>query len=328
MGKTNTHEFAYGYVTPPTCNPWDPSRIPGGSSGGSAAAVAAGHCLGSTGSDTGVSIRVPAALCGLTGLKPRPGQVPLEGMIPLVPRMDSAGPIALDATDCTLLWSVMSGRQLSDENQSWTLGIAAESSLPGLEPGVGSVYSEAIRILSLEASATSEAAVPKFEDFDSPRGMMVMPAVLDVHVKNGWWPAHAHLYTDETRTTLSFTEQLSPEAVEEGVQAAEQLVARLVEVVRDFDVIATPTASLTAPTHEEAAVAEDGGGRRPITRKLARLAAPVNMAGLAAISVPCGFTPNGLPVGLQLIGKNEELLLQVARRYQEKTGWHRMRPKI
>lgn len=327
MGKTNTHEFAYGYVTPPTCNPWDPSRIPGGSSGGSAAAVAAGHCLGSTGSDTGGSIRVPAALCGLTGLKPRPGLVSLNLVIPLVPGMDTAGPIALDADDCALLWSAMSGSQIPERNQSWTLGIAAEPSLPESEPGVASVYAEAIRILSREASATSEAAVPKFEDFDRPRGMVVMPAVLKVHVERGWWPAHSHLYTEETRTALSFAEQLSPEAVDQGVQAAEQLVAQLMEVVRDFDVIATPAAACTAPTHKEAAVIEDGGGRRPITRELARLAAPVNMAGLAAISVPCGFTPNGLPVGLQLIGKNEELLLQVARRYQEKTDWHRMRPK-
>ncbi len=328
MGKTNTHEFAYGYVTPPTCNPWDPSRIPGGSSGGSAAAVAAGHCLGATGSDTGGSIRVPAALCGLTGLKPRPGLVSLNGVIPLVPGMDTAGPIALDADDCALLWSVMSGTQMPEESQSWTLGIAAESSLPELEPGVASVYAEAIRILSHEASATSEATVPKFEEFDRPRGMVVMPAVLKVHVEQGWWPAHSHLYTEETRTTLSFAEELSPATIDQGVHAAEQLVARLMEVVRDFDVIATPATSCTAPTHEEAAVIEDGGGRRPITRKLARLAAPVNMAGLAAISVPCGLTPNGLPVGLQLIGKNEELLLQVARQYQEKTGWHRIRPKI
>src|SRR5205823_5489841 len=104
LGKTNTHEFAYGAVTPGTSNPWDVGRIPGGSSGGSAAALAAGHCLGALGTDTAGSIRIPAALCGVVGLKPRPGQVCTEGVIPLAPSFDVVGPMARTVEDVALLW--------------------------------------------------------------------------------------------------------------------------------------------------------------------------------------------------------------------------------
>src|SRR5207302_1304744 len=103
IGKTNTHEFAYGTYTPPTRNPWDLSRIPGGSSGGSAAALAAGMCLGAIGSDTGGSIRIPAACCGVTGLKPTYGLVPIDGVFPLAPSFDHAGPMARDVAGCSEL---------------------------------------------------------------------------------------------------------------------------------------------------------------------------------------------------------------------------------
>ena len=109
LGQTATHEFACGTVTPGTSNPWDLGRIPGGSSGGSAAALAAGHCLGALGTDTAGSIRIPAALCGVVGLKPRPGLVPMEGVIPLAPSFDVVGPLARTVDDVALLWQVLSG---------------------------------------------------------------------------------------------------------------------------------------------------------------------------------------------------------------------------
>src|SRR5207244_2369567 len=112
LGKTATHEFACGTVTPGTSNPWDLGRIPGGSSGGSAAALAAGHCLGALGTDTAGSIRIPAALCGVVGLKPRPGPVSLGGVVPLAPSLDVVGPMARTAADVAVLWEVLSGQRI------------------------------------------------------------------------------------------------------------------------------------------------------------------------------------------------------------------------
>src|SRR5207302_3215653 len=141
LGKTATHEFACGTVTPGTSNPWDPGRIPGGSSGGSAAALAAGHCLGALGSDTAGSIRIPAALCGVVGLKPRPGLVSTEGVIPLAPSFDVVGPMARTVEDVALLWEALSGCPVELRGTGdLRLVNAALDALAELEREVASAY--------------------------------------------------------------------------------------------------------------------------------------------------------------------------------------------
>jgi len=326
LGKTNTHEFAYGYVSPPTTNPWDPARIPGGSSGGSAAAVAAGHCLGALGSDTGGSIRVPAALCGVSGLKPASIPFSMEGVVPLSPRMDVVGPLARTALDLEIIWTALGG--LPAEDVPITLGIPSDETFGGCESQVLDRFHEAVQVLSSMAQETRAVEIPAFEDYNLPRASLIMPDALEVHRKAGWWPSRADDYTDEVRDFMLFAENLPSEMIEAGQAEAARLVGLLRAAFSDVTVIATPTVPCVAPTHEESEAQEDGGPRRGVAMKLMRLPGPANMAGLAAISLPCGLGAHGMPVGLQLMAIDEGPLLHLGKRFQQETEWHRLRPQL
>ena len=321
LGKTATHEFACGTVTPGTSNPWDLRRIPGGSSGGSAAALAAGHCLGALGTDTAGSIRIPAALCGVVGLKPRPGLVPTEGVIPLAPSFDVVGPIARTVVDVALLWEVLSGSPVELGGAGGLrVAFAPLDALPELEPEVASAYALALETLGGIAASVREADVASFASFDLPRGVILMSEALQVHRSRGWWPARAVDYSEETHHYLRFAEKnLSPGAVEAARAECRSLADRLVSVFDGADVLVTPTAPCVAPTHEEAANPAEGRPRRPITIKLTRIPGPVNVAGLAALSVPCEVRAGALPIGLQLIGRDEETLLKLGAAYERGT---------
>lgn len=327
LGKTNTQEFAFGYVTSPTNNPWDPGRIPGGSSGGNGAALAAVQCLGAIGSDTGGSIRVPAALCGVSGLKPVTGRISLDGVIPLAPSLDTVGPMARTAEDLEIIWRVLSGRA-SDAQEVSSIGAIGPEAFPEIEPDVMAAYEAALQILS-EIAPLKAAAMPSFEMFDLPRAAILLPQVLEVHRSMGWWPEHKDLYTDETRGYLEFTESfLSEEMVAAGAEEAARLTAQLQDVIDTFGVLVSPAAPCAAPTHAEAAETEGEGPRRPVAMKLGRLPSPVNMTGAASLAIPCGSTSNGLPVGIQLIGRDEDTLLQVGIEFQRRTDWHQRVPGL
>jgi aspartyl-tRNA(Asn)/glutamyl-tRNA(Gln) amidotransferase subunit A len=330
LGKTATHEFASGTVTPGTSNPRDLGRIPGGSSGGSAAALAAGHCLGALGSDTAGSIRIPAALCGVVGLKPRPGLVPTEGVIPLAPSFDVVGPMARTVDDVALLWEVLSGSPVDLGGAArLRVAFAPLEALPELEPEVASAYALALEALGGIAAGVREADVVPFASFDLARTLILMSEALQVHRSRGWWPVRADDYTEETRHYLRYAEKnLSPGAVEAARAECRTLAARLVSALDGADVLVTPTVPCVAPTHEEAARPTEGGRpRRPIAMKLTRIPGPVNVAGLAALSVPCGITgmsgengrASGLPVGLQIIGRDEATVLKLGAAYERGT---------
>jgi aspartyl-tRNA(Asn)/glutamyl-tRNA(Gln) amidotransferase subunit A len=321
LGKTNTQEFAYGCVSPPTTNPWDPARIPGGSSGGSAAAAAAGHCLGALGSDTAGSIRIPSALCGVCGLKPRPGIVPAEGTIPLAPSLDVVGPIARTVDDLGFLWEALTGHPATLGGPVPRVAVPPDSALPELEDDVAAAFSGAVGILRGLAPGTRQAVVPPFGSFDAPRATVLMWEALQVHRSRGWWPGRAADYTDETREYLAHTDRSgSPEAAEDARRECARLAGLLVSSFEPDEVLVTPTVPCEAPTHAEAAAVEDGHPRRPVVAKLTRIPGPVNVAGLAGLSIPCGFTTAGLPVGLHLVGKDEETLLRLGHAFERETG--------
>lgn len=329
LGKTNTQEFAYGFSTPPTVNPWDPSRIPGGSSGGSAAAVAASQCLGALGTDTGGSIRVPSALCGVCGLKPRQGAVPVDGVIPLAPSLDVVGPIAATVEDLVPMWQAISGRATRLDDRRPRIAAPGAESLPPLDEDVERAYRDALEVLASFASSRIEVAMPSFEAFDLPRAAILMPQALEVHRSRGWWPARAAEYTEETRGYLSFAEGFfTPEMMAAGLAESRRLTALFISTLDEADVLVTPTVPCGAPTHEEAALKEEGSPRRPMALTLGRLTGPVNMAGLAALSVPCGFTSEGLPIGLQLIARDEETVLALGLRYEKESGRVFRRPPL
>jgi aspartyl-tRNA(Asn)/glutamyl-tRNA(Gln) amidotransferase subunit A len=319
LGKTNTQEFAYGVVSPPTTNPWRADRIPGGSSGGSAAAVAAGHCPAAIGTDTAGSIRIPAALCGVCGLKPRRGIVPMDGTIPLAPSFDATGPIARTAEDAGLLWQgLTAGPPLPAGRPDVRIGVPPAAAFGELSPGVAGAFARAVATLRLD----EVGSCPAFGEFDDVRGPILMWEALAVHRSRGWWPERAGRYTEETRASLEVAERtLTDAAVAEARRACRRVARALTEAVDACGILATPTVPCEAPTHDEAARREEGSARCPIVRRLTRIPGPANAAGLAAMSLPCGLTEEGLPAGLQLIARDEATLLAAGRAIERETRW-------
>lgn len=324
LGKTTSHEFAHGVTTPPTRNPWDPQRIPGGSSGGSAAAVASGQCLAAIGSDTGGSIRVPAALCGVSGLRPLLNAIPVEGVIPFAPRLDTCGPIARDAVDLALLYEVLSGRPcpLRASVTGMRIGVVPPSRLGEVDDGVADAVEAAIQHLAAAGAATTTADVPPFPSWSAPRAVYVLAAFLDVHRDAGWYPQRRHCYTAEVAGYLAQAERITPQSRSAAVDELTRLEHGLRAGLADVDVVVLPTTPITAPRADECDFDPDAVGRAPIVGTLMRLCGPFSWCGLAAVTVPCGITAEGMPVGLQIAGRDVPTVLGVAATYQVLTRHH------
>ena len=329
FGKTNTHEFALGVVTPPTCNPWDPERIPGGSSGGSAAAVAALMCPGALGTDTAGSIRIPAALCGITGLKPRPDIVSLQGVIPLSWSYDACGPLARSAEDAGLFWSALTGDSASATDlRSLRVAVPrAFHEVVDIDADVERSVTESVEALLSEGARRVTVDLPPFEQWDSPRGVPLLVEMLVAHKEAGWYPEHQSEYAEDIRAALRYAEGLTAAKLLNAYRRLEPLKTAFIHALDDADVMLLPTTPVAAPTHAEAQV-RDEGHRPPIARALTRINGPVNACRLAAINVPCGFTVTRLPVGMQFVGRNEQVVLGAALAYQRTTDFHTRRPPI
>ncbi len=364
VGKTNMDEFAMGSSNEtsffgPVRNPWDVQRVPGGSSGGSAAAVAARLVPAATGTDTGGSIRQPAALCGITGLKPSYGRVSRYGMIAFASSLDQAGPMAQTAEDCALLLAAMAG---FDERDATALTAAVpdyhatlRSSLEGLRIGVvrehfGAGLDAAVGAAMQAALREYERLGAKLVDISLPNSGHALPCYYVLApaeassnlarydgVRYGYRAAEYRDLEDMYKKTRS--EGFGPEvkrrimigtyALSAGYYDAYYLKAQRLRrlIAQDFgqafescDVIAGPT----APSPAFAI----GAKSDPVSMYLNDIyTIPVNLAGLPAISLPAGFV-EGLPVGLQLIGRylDEARLLNVAHKFQEATDWHRRAP--
>lgn len=344
IGKTNTHEFAYGTYTPPTRNPWDRTRIPGGSSGGSAAAVAAEMCLGALGSDTGGSIRIPAACCGVTGLKPTYGRVSCFGVIPLSWTLDHVGPLARSAEDCALIFDAIAGYDPRDPNSvSGPPGrasallradgeISGPPSLQGLRIGlprasfVEPLDVEVRQAWQIAARVLEETGAAVIADIDIPRPtldlyrMIQRPEATLAHMQSGWFPDKAHLYGESTRKHLQSGQQISAVDYLRAQHERRRFASAVRTVLQRVDALALPTIPLPAVPADMENITIDGV---PVT--LLDLTLPFNLAQLPAISFPCGFTRGGLPIGLQVAGKpfEEGTILRVAHAYQQLTDWHR-----
>jgi len=344
IGKTNTHEFAYGTYTPPTRNPWDTTRIPGGSSGGSAAAVAAGMCLGALGTDTGGSIRIPAACCGVTGLKPTYGRVSCFGVIPLSWTLDHVGPLARSAEDCAFIFDAITGYDPRDPNsvsgppgrtapvlrdgaekndppslQGVRIGLPRASFVDPLDPEVRQAWRTAVRVLQ-------EAGAAVIVDVDVPRPTLELyrtiqrPEATLAHMQRGWFPARAEAYGENTRRHLAEGQKISAVDYLRAQDERRRFASAVRSVLQRVDTLALPTLPLPAVPADMEDITIDG-----IPVSLLDLTLPFNLAQLPAISFPCGFTKSGLPLGLQVVGKpfEETTILRVAHAYQQLTDWHR-----
>jgi aspartyl-tRNA(Asn)/glutamyl-tRNA(Gln) amidotransferase subunit A len=366
LGKTNMDEFAMGSSTEnsaffPTRNPWDPERVPGGSSGGSAAAVAASLAPASLGTDTGGSIRQPAALCGVVGLKPTYGRVSRYGLVAFASSLDQIGPFAWTAADCALLLNVIAGpdpldstalpdpapdylAELAGDLRGLRVGVPREYLTAGLEPGVETAVRAAIDQLAALGAEVGEVSLPHTE-YGVAVYYLIAPAEASSNlarydgVKYGYSVAAPSLLDGYFRTR---EEGFGPEvkrrimlgtyALSAGYYDAYYRKAQQVRTLikGDFDRAFEQFDVLAAPTSPTVAFRLGEKLADPLAMYLSDVCTiPVNLAGLPGVSLPCGFV-DGLPVGLQLIGPPlaEGRLLRVAQRYQDATSWHRRRPAL
>ena len=333
LGKTNLHEFAYGVTTNnphfgPTRNPWDLSRIPGGSSGGSAAAVAAGLCYGSIGTDTGGSIRIPAALCGVVGLKPTFGRVSVADVVPLSPRLDCVGPLARSAADAALLLEPIFVRGEKEASlrsatrskalslRGFRIGVPKDCFLKIMSVEVECAFDSALLVLrKLGATLKYDVSIPLLHETEDAGNQIAWAEATHYHQHAGWFPSRAGDYGEDVRTRLELGTKVAATRYLQALEQREAFIGGFHAAMADakLDALAVPTTPIPAPLIDEETTPVCGTNY-PTRALLLRNNRPANLAGLPAISVPCGLTPEGLPVGLQIIGSvtDEAILLRIA----------------
>jgi aspartyl-tRNA(Asn)/glutamyl-tRNA(Gln) amidotransferase subunit A len=347
IGKLNMHEFARGATNSSSLigackNPWDTLRVPGGSSGGSGAAVAAGLCFGALGSDTGGSIRIPAALCGIVGLKPTYGRVSRYGVFPLSWSLDHVGPMARTVTDAALILQVIAGHDrrdlttrtavvpdystaLTGDIQGARLGIPQEFYYEQLDAAVGDSVRAAIQLLERAGAHVEEVSLPLSRYAAAAGRIISLTEAAEVHDK--FLKTRAADYRPDVRAGLLAGQLILGKHYLKAQRLRSLIRHEMAEALRRIDVLVTPTVPIPAPKIGQTTVAI-GRENIDVMAALSRLTRPANLTGFPAISVPCGFTPGGLPIGLQLTGRPfaESTVLQLAYAYEQEVNWQQRRP--
>ena len=349
LGKLNMHQFAYG----PTGenpdyghmhNPWDPERVSGGSSGGSGSAAAAGQCTITTGSDTGGSIRIPAALCGIVGLKPTYGRVSRHGLTPLAWSMDHPGPMVRTVEDAAITMNVIAGHDPNDvssanlpvpdytaaltgEIHGLRIGVPRQYMEAPLDPEVRQAVTGALEQMEAMGAEVIEVEFPEFNDAAAISTTMLMAEATacfrDLLASDGnrlYEPVRLRL---EAGLFISAADYLR---AQQGRAVFDRAARRLLE---DVDLLAGPSEPVTAPPllQQQVLAGEQEIGT---VAALTQYTRPYNITGFPAISVPCGFSSESMPIGLQLAGRpfDEETVLRAAHAYEQSTDWHSRRPPV
>lgn len=337
LGKTNTHEFAYGVVTPPTRNPWKTEHIPGGSSGGSAAALAASMCPAATGSDTAGSIRIPAALCGVVGLKPTYGRVSKYGVIPLSWSMDHAGPLTRSVEDAALMLSVMAGYDGSDaasadrpvpdfsaaltgDLQGLRLGVPSGYFFDPIDAEVDAAWQRAIARLEALGASVEEVVLPHLGACGLVTFYVVLSEASAYHER--WLAASADKYGQGTLGLLKMGSFLLATHYLKAQRLRVEISNDFDEVFKKVDAVVSPTLPVCAPL-VGADVVKLGEEMAPVLDILIRNTMPYNVTGLPAVTVPSGFSAAGLPIGLQVAGRpfDEGTILNIAYAFAAGSGF-------
>jgi aspartyl-tRNA(Asn)/glutamyl-tRNA(Gln) amidotransferase subunit A len=349
VGKLHMNEFAYGpdgdnlhYGR--ARNPWNPTRITGGSSSGSGAAVAASLCLGALGTDTGGSIRIPASLCGITGLKPTYGRVSRHGITPLCWSLDHAGPMAKTVEDVALLLQAMAGYDAQDPStvqrpvpdyashldgdvRGLRVGIPRQYFYDTLDPEVEQAVRQAVAVIKGLGASIHEVSWPSLKFATLAALTIVLAEASAFH--EGWIRSCPQDYHPDIALLLKWG-LLLPAAAYLKAQRLRTLMCREVAGLwHEVDVLITPATMLAAPRPNDLQV-RLGDRRISMREALLRLMRPFNLTGLPAMSVPCGFTTDGLPIGLQIAAKpfDEVTVLRVGHAYERHTDWHRRQPPV
>ncbi len=336
IGKTNLHEFAYGVTSNnphfgAVHNPWDLDRIPGGSSGGSAAALAAGLCYGSIGTDTGGSIRIPASLCGVVGLKPGLGRVSTEGAIPLYTTLDFVGPMARTVADTAALFDAIAlhgtterksilPRTPSPRARRPRIGIPKPFFLEIVDPEVERAFEDALHVFRKLGAKIKDVTLPYLLESETAGNVIAWAEATCYHQQAGWYPCRAGEYGEDVRMRVQMGEKVTAVDYLKALELREKFTSGflLALVENELDVLIAPTTPIAAPRigEEKISIASVEQNTRAL---LLRNNRPANLGGVPAISVPCGLTRKGLPVGLQLMAgvTNEALLLEIAARFEK-----------
>ena len=353
LGKLNLHEFAYGgtgvnphYGT--SKNPWALDRIPGGSSSGSGVAVAAGLAFGALGTDTGGSVRMPASLCGIVGLKPTYGRCSRAGIIPLAWSLDHPGPMVRSVADAALMLNAMAGhdprdpatvrRAVPDYTQGLTndlrgvrIGVPRLVLWEGLDPEVEAVMDGAVQQLTRLGgrlgARLEEVTLPQMRHAVLASSIIIGAEGAAYHYE--WLRTAAEQYGEDVRLRLKQGALLPAAAYFKAQRLREAIRRELDAALTHVDVLLTPTLPIATPTIERCTVTP-GMPLPPELLHIPRLTRPFNLTGHPVISVPCGFTQSGMPVGMQIIGRafDEVTVLRVAQAYEQATPWHRQHPRL
>lgn len=368
VGKNNMDEFAMGSSNEtsyfgPVKNPWDLDRVPGGSSGGSAAAASAGLCLGAVGTDTGGSIRQPGALCGVVGMKPTYGRASRYGMIAFASSLDQAGPLTRTVEDSAIILNTICGHDPNDSTsvkmevpdftkdlakgiEGMKVGVPEEYFIDGMDPDVESAVRKALDVVESCGAELVEISLPHTEyailayyiiapseassnlaRYDGVRYGYRSPnagSVRDLYFKT-----RSEGFGDEVKRRI----MLGTYALSSGYYDAYYLKAQRVRTLirEDFSKAFEKVDVIMAPTTPETAFKIGDKTDDPVRMYLSDiLTIPCNIAGIPGISLPCGFSSEGLPIGLQILGKafDEESILRAAHTYERNTEWHLQRPGI
>jgi aspartyl-tRNA(Asn)/glutamyl-tRNA(Gln) amidotransferase subunit A len=343
LGKQNLHEFAYGGSSMISAfgevrNTWNAECIAGGSSGGSATAVAAGLGYGAIGTDTAGSVREPAALCGVVGLKPTYGRVSARGVIPLSVSLDHVGPIARTVGDVAVIFAAIAGHDARD-NASVDAPVedyfaALQRNLRPLRVGVPRKFF--FEDLEAEVASAADHALSGLAAMGAEIRDLELPVPTDRTLQSAEsYAFHAEfaarspeLYQPETLRRIRTGQNITQEALLECRRELQRVRLEIAAVFADVDVLVTPTTPIAASTVAE--LKQNPDLLRPRELLLLRNTRPLNVWGLPAISVLCGFTEAGLPIGLQIIGPHwgEAVILRVAHAYEQATAWHKREPLL
>ncbi|MBN1566996.1 MAG: amidase [Acidobacteria bacterium] len=338
LGKTNMHEFAFGAtnVNPhygPVHNPWDRRCISGGSSGGSAASVVSAQAMGSFGTDTGGSIRIPAAACGCVGLKPTYGRVPMTGVIPLAVSLDHAGPLSRCVMDAAFLfeataepniWGFNPKRAVAEIGKGikdFRIGIPRQYFFDRLQPAVRRAVLAAAAVIERAGAKIVEVNLAGMDKTAQLAAEITADEALAYHEK--WLEQKFKDYGEDVRSRLELSRKATAIAYIRAQQDRLAYSEEMSKTLEGIHVLLAPTLPVVAPLIDENEV-RIGRYCEDVRLALLSLTRPGNLSGLPAISVPCGFSAEGLPIGLQLIGRRsgEASLLRVAYAYEQATPWH------
>jgi aspartyl-tRNA(Asn)/glutamyl-tRNA(Gln) amidotransferase subunit A len=337
LGKLNMHEFAYGptgvnphYGTP--ANPWGANRMPGGSSSGSGAAVAAGLCAGALGTDTGGSIRIPASLCGIVGLKPTYGRVSRAGVVPLAWSLDHIGPMTRTVTDAALMLQALAGRDPTDPStaalpvpdyrrdlerdpRGLRVGVVRDLFFERLDSEVRTAVKAAAQALADLGVHVEEVRLPRIHHAGPATFAIITAESMAYH--EPYLKTRPSEYGADVRARLLTGQFVLATQYLKAQRARQVLRAEVDGVLRHVDALLIPTTPIPAPRVDEREVAVDGV-TDDVRGWLTRCTRPINLTGHPALSVPCGLTTSGLPIGLQLVGRSfdEATLLRLGRAYE------------